>query len=150
MNNTQHTETTNSDRHNFSNKIAGLSSLACNNLKQDRLDLNISLIESQNDLKALNASGGLEEILSAQILSGHNLQQLCMALANRNLADSEQGQYFINAAIKLSNSTTQQIALLAKLQGLSGQKIVVEHVEVHGGANAIVGTVNTHTGGEGK
>lgn len=146
MTNEQTTENLDSNKESFSIKIATLSSLASNNLMQDRLDLNMALNESRNNLKALNASGGLEEILSAQILSTHNLQQICMALANKKLAD-KQSQYLLNAAIKLSHSTTQQIALLAKLQGKCGQKIVVEHVEVHGGGQAIVGTVKTREGG---
>lgn len=35
----------------------------------------------------------------------------------------------------------QQATLLAKLQGGIGQKIIVEHVDVHQGGQAIVGNI---------
>lgn len=47
-----------------------------------------------------------------------------------------------NSAVKLANCFTQQAALLAKLQGVGGQKIVVEHVEVHQCGQAVVGNIN--------
>ena len=66
---------------------------------------------------------------------------MTVALANSSgLIDSK--QYYTNSASKLTNCFTQQAALLAKLQGVGGQKIVVEHVAVHQGGQAVVGTIN--------
>ncbi len=42
----------------------------------------------------------------------------------------------------LTNCFTQQVGVLAKLQGIAGQKIVVEHVDVHSGGQAIVGNIH--------
>jgi hypothetical protein len=95
-------------------------------------------------MKALKAQGGIQEMLVAQMTSIHLLQQTTIALANTaGFTDSK--QYYTNSAIKLSNCFTQQAALLAKLQGIGGQKIVVEHVEVHHGGQAVVGTINGAT-----
>lgn len=120
-------------------KIAGLNALACNNIKQEGFSLNRAISESQCHLKALSAVDGLQEMLAAQMLSIHNLQQTASAMAN-TLRHEDKDQYFTNAAIKLANCFTQQAALLARLQGAGGQKIIVERVEVHNGGQAIVGS----------
>ncbi|HLB41991.1 MAG TPA: hypothetical protein VJN02_03890 [Gammaproteobacteria bacterium] len=98
-------------------------------------------METEHDLKALSAEGGLQEMLAAQMLAIHRLQQRSIAAANI-CHDVNTAQYFTNTAIKLSNCFTQQAALLAKLQGAGGQEIVVEHVEVHHGGQAVVGNIN--------
>lgn len=143
--NIQEMENIENEKRNFSTKIAGLNAIACNNLKQDGLQLSTALKDSQDALKALDTTSGLQEMLASQMLSIHNMQQLCFAMANRHIANLKSGQYFINAAVKLSNSFTQQAALLAKLQGNIGQRIVVEHVEVHNGGQAVVGSIQGAT-----
>lgn len=104
------------------------------------------VIEAEKDsiawLEALNAEGGLQEMLAAQMLSIHQLQQISISMANKTL--HRNNPYFSNTAIKLANVFVQQAALLAKLQGAGGQKIIVEHVEVHHGGQAVVGNI---TGG---
>lgn len=50
-------------------------------------------------------------------------------------------KYYTNAAIKLANCFTQQANILAKLQGIGGQKIIVERVDVHQGGQAVVGNI---------
>lgn len=79
-------------------------------------------------------------MLATQLLSIHRLQQESMAFANA--CDSMYSkQYYTNAAIKLSNCFAQQALLLAKLQGVGSQKIIVERVDVHQGGHAIVGSI---------
>jgi putative DNA primase/helicase len=51
------------------------------------------------------------------------------------------------AITKLSNTFIQQLTLLQKLQGQSQQKVVVEHLHINKGAQAIVGQVNAYTKG---
>lgn len=125
----------------FENKILQYNAIACSDQSGDKLDQTQALTESEFGMTALRAQGGLQQMLVAQMTSIHLLQQKTIALANRSgLIDSK--QYFANSAIKLANCFTQQAALLAKLQGAGGQKIIVEHVEVHHGGQAIVGTIN--------
>lgn len=138
MSKKQDMENINNEQRKFSKKIAGLNAIASNNVKKESFDLDKAVNESQSDLKALNAIGGLQEMLASQALSVHNLQQSSMAMAQAS-DNIGQKQYFTNAAIKLSNCFTQQATLLAKLQGTAGQRIVVEHVEVHQGGQAAIG-----------
>nr|HAT8715386.1 hypothetical protein [Legionella jordanis] len=70
----------------------------------------------------------------------HELQQTTMAFAI-SCTDLELKKYYTNAAIKLANCFTQQASVLAKLQGVGGQKIIVERVDVHQGGQAIVGNI---------
>lgn len=132
-------------RENFTDKVIRYNAIACSNRIDENWDRQQAISESTDNLKALNAQGGLQEMIVAQMTSIHQLQQMTVALANSSgLTDSK--QYYINSAAKLANCFTQQAALLAKLQGFGGQKIVVEHVEVHHGGQAVVGNINnTHT-----
>ena len=44
----------------------------------------------------------------------------------------------------------QQANTLAKLQGVGGQKIIIERVDVHQGGQAIVGNIQGGMGGKDK
>jgi len=124
----------------FRKKTIGLSALACNNFRKDDFNIDKAADESQNDFNALGATGGLQEMLAAQMLSIHRLQQISTAMANEAI-HSEVKQCYTNSSIKLANVFVQQANLLSKLQGNGGQKIIVEHVEVHQGGQAIVGNI---------
>ncbi len=130
----------NYQREKFKNKILSHNALACS----DKDDLVNALAESENDMKVLNAQNSLQEMLIAQMTSIHLLQQKTITLANRT-GIFDTNQYLVNSSIKLANCFTQQAALLARLQGISGQKIVVEYVEVHNGGQAIVGNIQGAT-----
>ncbi|MGM9454754.1 hypothetical protein ACTAZI_15630 [Legionella bozemanae] len=114
--------------------------LASNNVKNKNFDLNNAEAMSIEGLAALGAIDGLQSMLAAQMLSIHQLQQKSMTFANA-VDDIQIKQYYINAAIKLGNCFVQQASLLAKLQGIGGQKIIVERVDVHQGGQAIVGNI---------
>lgn len=129
----------NSDQ--FTQNILNLNVLACCPRNPTDADLEKATQEARLGLKALNSHGALQKMLAAQMLSIHQLQQQASAFANK-VTNPESTQYFTNAAIKLANCFTQQAALLAKLQGTGAQKIVVEHVEVHHGGQAVVGNIN--------
>lgn len=121
-------------------RITRLNAMACGNVKSQNYDIDIEMNKSEQGLIALEANNSLQQMLAAQMLSIHRLQQLSMAHAN-NTDHPDNRKYFTNAAIKLANSFTQQATLLAKLQGTGSQKIVVEHVEVHQGGQAVVGNI---------
>ncbi len=128
----------------FFQKLTSLNALACQFASSDLIAGDKM---SQSALKALCTDGALQEMIAAQMLSIHNLQQLSMVMANKTMG-SEFNQYFVNSAVKLSNAFTQQASLLSKLQGSIGQRILVEHVEIHDGGQAVVGNVSK-TGGSG-
>lgn len=95
---------------------------------------------SEDGLTALDAQGGIQTMLAAQMLSIHHLQQKSMFFAN-SLPDGDSKRYFTNTSIKLANCFVQQANMLAKLQGLAGQKITVERVIVNQGGQAVVGNI---------
>ena len=126
---------------NFTEKVLQYGAIACTPFRGSNFDTNKAISESMDALKALKAEGALQEMLATQMISIHLLQQMTIALANGS-GITESKQYYTNSAIKLANCFTQQATLLAKLQGVGGQKIVVEHVEVHQGGQAVVGNIS--------
>lgn len=109
--------------------------------KAEELDLDSELDKSKNAIEAIKSKEGLKTMLAAQMRSIHKLQQTSMAMASSTeRRDTE--QYYINTAIKLSNTFTQQANTMAKLQGISAQRITVERVDVRHGGQAVVGAIN--------
>jgi hypothetical protein len=126
------------------NSVINLNALSRCFALEENHDVLDARQESQAWLEALGAQGGLQEMLAAQMLSIHHLQQISIAMANKTVMQPNHRQYFSNTAIKLANTFVQQATLLAKLQGAGSQKIVVEHVEVHHGGQAVVGNVTAN------
>ena len=130
------------NKHNeFKKRTIRLAALACNRFERDDFDLDVAERESHEGFKALGANGALQEMLVAQMLSIHRLQQTSITVANE-ITNIEHRQYFTNTAIKLANTFVQQANLLSRLQGNGGQKIIVERVDVHSGGQAVVGNIN--------
>lgn len=123
------------NRHIIQKNAETISDITAHNF-----DINKATQISRNALIALDAKDSLQSMLAAQILSIHTLQQKSMAYAHA-ADDFELKKYFTNATIKLANCFTQQASILAKLQGVGGQKIIVERVDVHQGGQAIVGNI---------
>jgi hypothetical protein len=113
----------------------------------EKFDQTQAEIISERGMVALNIDGGLQTMLGSQMLAINKLQHSCVLMAN-NLPYSEEKKYYLNSAIKLSNAFAQQAHLLAKLQGLVGQKILVERINISNGGKAIIGNIN-QTKGEG-
>jgi hypothetical protein len=129
------------DNENFKEKMLRLNVIACKLVPGDAFDLKQDMRESMEGLNALKACGGLQEMLAAQMLSIHHMQQLSMGIANGMMNTNSQ-QYFTNIAIKLANTFIQQANLLARLQGNGSSNVSVGHVEVHDGGQAVVGNIN--------
>ncbi len=132
------------NRHIIQKNAAAISDISAHNF-----DINKARQISQNALAALDAKDGLQSMLAAQILSIHELQQRSMVYAHA-ADDLELKKYFTNATIKLANCFVQQANTLAKLQGVGGQKIIIERVDVHQGGQAIVGNIQGSMGGKDK
>lgn len=132
------------NRHIIQENAETISDITAHNF-----DINKATQISQNALVALDAKDALQSMLAAQILSIHELQQKSMAYAHA-ANDLELKKYFTNATIKLANCFVQQANTLAKLQGVGGQKIIVERVDVHQGGQAIVGNIQSSMGAKDK
>lgn len=134
----------------FMQEIVHNSVLATNDFKTKHFDLKEATKINQEGLEALNAKDGLQSMLAAQMLSVHKLQQRAMTYVNNCNNHLKIEQYYTNAAIKLANCFVQQANMLAKLQGVGGQKIIVERFDVHQGGQAIVGNIQGGMGNKEK
>ena len=124
----------------FTRNIIHDAALASSNISSDKFDLKKAMALCTDGISALGAQRGLESMLAAQMLSIHQLQQRSMVFSNAS-DNVELKTYYTNTAIKLANCFVQQANMLAKLQGIGGQKIVVERVDVHQGGQAVVGNI---------
>ena len=128
----------------FQNKVIQYNALTCR-FGGGNFDSKTAISESQDSLIALGAQGGLQEMLAAQLTTLHVLQQSTAALAQTSTL-VEHKICYINAAVKLTNSFAQIAGLMSKLQGKGNQKIVVEHLEVKNGGQALVANINRGAG----
>lgn len=96
------------------------------------------------DKHGFQSMGNYLSIAVESHCTNHDLQQESMTYANGcSVSDHDSKQYFTNTAIKLANTFCTQAQLLAKLQGVGGQKIVVERVDVSHGGQAVIGNINS-------
>jgi hypothetical protein len=93
-------------------------------------------------LEELQPSSALEGLLCAQMAACHFLAMEQLAKSAGALVLTTQ-QLHLQLGTKLTRTFVTQIETLLKLKGRSHQqKVVVEHVHVHQGGQAIVGQVN--------
>lgn len=127
---------------NYATKLVDLSNLSEDDREKKEFDLGQAVKKLSN---SLGAQGLLQNMLAVQMLGVHELQQKLMLYANKSLHDPQYGQYYLNAITKLSNVFIQQVNTLQKLQSGCQQKVVVEHLHINEGGQAIVGQVNTRS-----
>ena len=133
----------------FIRHIVHNNASATHDIRSDEFDLEQAKQKSRNAMSAMGVHDGLQAMLVAQMLSIHQLQQRTIAYANA-CDDLELKKYCTNTTVKLANCFVQQANILAKLQGIGGQKIIVERVDVHQGGQAIVGNIQGSMGGKDK
>ena len=97
-------------------------------------------------IAAFEPADGIEAMLATQMAAIHNAT---MRLA-RTLRGSEtipQQDSASNAFNKLARTFASQVEALKRYRSKGEQKVIVEHVSVNAGGQAIVGTVQTGGGG---
>jgi hypothetical protein len=98
-------------------------------------------------LNGINPQDEMEGMLAAQMIGVHNIAMDAMRRAMIYDQHSEARDRYSNQAIKLMRTFTAQMEALDKHRRKGQQKVVVEHVHVHEGGQAIVGNVNPGGGG---
>ena len=104
-------------------------------------------------LRGIKPQDEIEGMLASQMIATHFAAMRCMrALKNSDSIPQQDSNG--NIAIKLLRTYTAQIEALQRYRGKGQQKMTVEHVHVHSGGQAIVGTVSStkvinQAGGEG-
>jgi hypothetical protein len=87
----------------------------------------------------------LEGMIAAQLVSCHNATMECYRRSMLSEQTFEGRQENLNQANKLSRTYATLVDALNRHRGKGQQKVTVEHVHVHSGGQAIVGTVESPT-----
>jgi hypothetical protein len=106
------------------------------------LDLALALLQ---EIKPRN---GMETLLATQMIHTHNLSIAMMRRATVPQQTVDGVDRNVNRATKLMRVFNSQLDALQKLRGKGQQKIIVEHVNVNEGGQAIVGDVSYQGGGK--
>lgn len=92
----------------------------------------------------------IEGMLAAQMIAAHSASMECYRRAMIPEQSHEGRQSNLSHAGKLSRTYIQLLEALNRHRGKTGQqKVTVEHVHVHAGGQAVVGTVEARPGGGG-
>ena len=85
----------------------------------------------------------IEGMIAAQLIAAHNAAMECYRRAMIAEQTSEGRHDNLSEANKLSRSYALLLDALNRHRGKGQQKVTVEHVHVHSGGQAIVGTVES-------
>ena len=90
----------------------------------------------------------LEAMMAAQLIAAHNAAMECYRRAMIDEQTFEGRRENLGQANKLSRTYATLLEALNRHRGKGQQKVTVEHVHVHAGGQAVVGTVETPGGGD--
>lgn len=90
----------------------------------------------------------LEGMMAAQLLASHNAAMECYRRAMIDGQSFEARRENLNQANKLSRTFATLLEALNRHRGKGQQKVTVEHVHVHAGGQAVVGTIERPGGGD--
>lgn len=128
-------------RQRIIDKFAGIKAISQSmNSEDDGINMKRELQNAEELLASVGANDALSTMLVTQMAAVHDMQQRVFSIAKTSYSP-EVIQSNINQLTKLSNVFVQQAALLEKMQGNVQQKVMVEHVHIHSGGQAIVGNV---------
>ncbi len=85
----------------------------------------------------------LEAMIAAQLFGAHNAAMECYRRAMLKDQTFEGYREYLNQANKLSRTYSVLLDALNRHRGKGQQKVTVEHVHVHSGGQAIVGTIES-------
>ena len=89
----------------------------------------------------------LEGMMAAQLLAAHNASMECYRRAMFAQQSLDARREHLNQAGRLSRTSAILLEALNRHRGKGRQTIVVEHVDVHSGGQAVVGVVGNRGGG---
>ena len=87
-------------------------------------------------------------MIAAQLIATHNATMECYRRAMIGEQTLEGRRENLNQANKLARTYATLIEALNRHRGKGQQKVTVEHVHVHAGGQAVVGTVEVPGGGD--
>lgn len=123
----------------FASNVLARNALT-NVTSKEEVDYKALKQEARENVAALNPKDNVQMMLAAQMISIHITQQRMMLFVN-NAYDADAIAKYTNTITKLSNVFIQQVNLMKKLKGEVEKKIIIEHVNVNSGGQAVVGSV---------
>lgn len=105
------------------------------------------IVAAMGQVAGVNPQDELEGMLAAQMVACHYAAMECFKRAMLEGQTFEGRAMNLNQANKLTRSYTGLLDALNKHRGKGQQKVTVEHVHVHAGGQAIVGSVEQTGGG---
>jgi hypothetical protein len=116
--------------------------------QSDEETLNRQFAATAAALIGIHPKDETEGMIAAQLLGAHNAAMECYRRAMLSEQTFEGRRENLNQASKLSRTYTTLLEALNHHRGKGQQKVTVEHVHVHAGGQAVVGTVETPGGGD--
>jgi hypothetical protein len=114
-------------------------------LAKDAEARNRQYIATAAALIGIGPKDEVEGMIAAQLIAAHNAAMECYRRAMINEQTFESRRENLSQANKLSRTYAVLLDALNRHRGKGQQKVTVEHVHVHSGGQAIVGTVETPT-----
>lgn len=94
-------------------------------------------------IREINPANAIEAFLAVQMIGVHNAAIFFLRRATLQDQTFDGADANVLRATRLMRLFNEQLDAMAKLKGKAGhQRVTVEHVHVHEGGQAIVGTVN--------
>jgi hypothetical protein len=107
-------------------------------------DADSRIDEALEVLREMDSKNATEAMLAVQMFGVHNAAAMFLHRAMTEGQTFEGTDANVLRATRLMRLFTEQLEAMAKLKGKAGQqKVTVEHVHVHSGAQAVVGVVET-------
>ncbi|MCB1512628.1 MAG: hypothetical protein KDJ36_17170 [Hyphomicrobiaceae bacterium] len=135
-----------SDHWNNTLANQAISSLWMKNSSEDQISRQLGATLAA--LEGIGPKDEMEGMMAAQLIAAHNAAMECYRRAMIGEQTFEGRRESLNQANKLSRTWATLLDALNKHRGKGQQKVTVEHVHVHAGGQALVGTVERPGGGD--
>jgi len=110
----------------------------------------IELNDAAALLEGIAPQDPVEGMLAIQMVATHSAAMRYLRMASLDEQTPQKMDWHINRATKLLRTYTAQVEALKRYRSTGRQTMVVKHVHVHEGGQAIVGNVSRGEGGEGQ
>jgi len=121
------------------------SAASCNPYEGEDADRQRSL--ALRLLVELAPKNAVERLLIQQLIAADQAASACLAIGTYKSNDVNHRRKSMNLACQFMSVQARQIELLNKLRNGGQQRVVVEHISVEAGAQAVIGNVTRGEGG---
>jgi peptidyl-tRNA hydrolase len=102
-----------------------------------------TILDAMDSLRAIEPRDNFERMLGAQMVACHHAAMECFRLAMNPNQTFSGRDMSLKHAVKLMAAHARHLETLNKHRGKGQQRVIVEHVNVEAGGQAIVGNVES-------